>query len=123
MERCTQCGDQFLYCDCPEPLDERKRVPFIRLHWQCCERCGEPWPEMFNVPDKVWRFYILALGQGDKMLCVNCFRLISEWIDGGDYHRNHGGPVMLSEIKPDAPLGSTGRERWEQMHLRSSLED
>src|SRR5271155_984286 len=102
-ERCTQCSGQFLYCDCPEPIEERKRVPFVRLAWLCCERCGAAWPDFFEVPTDVWRFYILALGDGDKLLCIDCFRLISELIDGGAYARAHGGPIMLSEIRPDAP--------------------
>lgn len=31
QERCTQCSGQFLYCDCSQPCEQRKRVPFFRL--------------------------------------------------------------------------------------------
>jgi hypothetical protein len=110
FERCTQCSEQFFACDCPEP---RKRVPFVRLWWRACERCGEPSPDFFNVPDDVWRRYVLALGDGDKLLCEDCFRLIAQLVDGGDYMRSHGEPVLLKDIQPDAPPGSPGRERWD----------
>src|SRR5271166_4017769 len=69
-ECCTKCSGQFLYCDCPEDYSERKRVPYFRLHWQRCERCGAPWPDFFDVPNDVWQHYILSLGSGEKMLCV-----------------------------------------------------
>jgi hypothetical protein len=91
QERCTRCSGQYLYCDCPEPLRKRKRVPFFRLTWLRCERCGMPWPEIFMVPDDVWRHYILALGHGDKMLCFECFKLIAQLTDGGAYAAERGG--------------------------------
>jgi hypothetical protein len=93
-ERCTKCGGQFLYCDCPEDYADRKRVPFFRLHWLCCQRCGAPWPKFFNVPDDVWQHYILSLGDGNPLLCVDCFNFIAELTDGGEYARKHGGPIM-----------------------------
>jgi hypothetical protein len=97
-ERCTQCGDQFLYCDCPEPFEERKRVPYFRV-WghQHCARCDRPWPEFFAVADEAWQFYVLSLGHGDMMLCVDCFNLIAELTDGGACLRRYGVPIMFDD--------------------------
>jgi hypothetical protein len=116
-ERCTKCSGQFLYCDCPEDYHQRKRVPFFRMDWQCCERCGVAWPDFFDVPDKVWKRYVLSLGGGEKLLCIDCFNLIAELTDGGKYLAKHGGAVMLADIKEDAPSGSPGRLRWEDWYV------
>jgi hypothetical protein len=101
-ERCTQCSGQYLYCACPEPRHKRKRVPFFRLNWHRCQRCGIPWPDFFMVPDDVWQHYILALGDGDKMLCLECFKLIAQLTDGGAYAGEHGGATMCmtGEVVP-----------------------
>jgi hypothetical protein len=69
----------------------------FQLRWSRCERCGSPWPAMFMVPDRVWRHYILSLGDGEKMLCLDCFKLIVRLTDGGRYMRKHGEPRMLRE--------------------------
>ncbi|MBL6082485.1 hypothetical protein JMJ56_31455 [Belnapia sp. T18] len=114
-ERCGECGGQFLYCDCPPQLrSKRRRVPFIHLSEQCCARCADPHAEMFDVPNKVWAHYVLALGEGDQWLCFKCFETIADLIDGGAYAREHGGAVMLRNIKPNAPEGSEGRKRWDE---------
>jgi len=115
-ERCTECGGQFLYCDCPGDYEDRKRVPFFRLHWLSCERCGAPWPEFFDVPGDVWRRYILSLGDGNPVLCIDCFNFIAELTDGGAYAREHGGAIMLKDIKPNAPPGGEARARWVLRH-------
>jgi hypothetical protein len=117
-ERCTKCSQQFLYCDCPEDFSKRTRVPYFELAWQRCERCGEPWPDFFDVPDDVWQRYVISLGDGDKMLCICCFNLIAELTDGSAYAREHGGAVMLKDINPDAPASSAGRARWEEWESR-----
>jgi hypothetical protein len=97
-ERCTQCGGQFLYCDCQEPFEERKRVPYFRVWGHLhCARCDRPWPDFFHVADEAWQFYVLSLGHSDRMLCVDCFNLIAELTDGGAYLRRHGVPIMLSD--------------------------
>jgi hypothetical protein len=96
-ERCGKCSGQFISCGCS---GRRKRVPFFRLTWSCCERCGSPWPAMFMVPDRVWRHYILSLGDGDKRLCLDCFKLIVRLTDDGRYMRKHG---KLRRVEKRAP--------------------
>lgn len=97
-ERCTQCSGQFLYCDCPEPYEQRERVPFFdTLGWLHCHRCDMTSPKMFHVADEAWKFYVLDLGDGDKYLCVDCFNVIAELRDGGACLRRYGAPIMIDD--------------------------
>jgi hypothetical protein len=64
---------------------------------ECCACCGSPWPQSFEVPDRVWRHYILSLGDGDKVLCLDCFKLIVRLTDDGRYMRKHGELRMWKE--------------------------
>ena len=117
-ERCTVCSGQFLYCDCPEEFEERKRVPFFDL-WphSHCARCDAPHPEMFHVADEAWKFYVLSLGEGDKFLCVDCFIFIAELTDGSALLRHQ----LTKQAEPGNAKGRTkiniveeGRERQPQ---------
>jgi hypothetical protein len=106
-ERCTECGRQSLYCDCPDDVRvARERVPYFHIGWHLhCARCDAPFPEFFHVADEAWGFYILRLGVTDKhgardqLLCVDCFRLIARLTDGGPMLRRHGCPIMLDDPK------------------------
>jgi hypothetical protein len=73
-------------------------VPYFRV-WghQHCARCDRPWPKFFDVADEAWQFYVLSLGHGDMMLCVDCFNLIAELTDGGACLRRYGVPIMLGD--------------------------
>jgi len=84
-----------------------------------CDRCGEEWPEFFNVPDDCWHYYVVRLGQGEKLLCVPCYQTIVNLIDGGAFASQHGPLVMQDDMRADAPLGSPGRVRWEELTARN----
>jgi hypothetical protein len=123
MERCSECGGQYLYCGCadamPEDIigtdrDKRRRVPFIRWPHHC-GRCGVEWPVFFNVPGAVWCHYI-ELGRRDEIVCLDCWEEISTLIDGRAYERQNGIAILLSEIREDAPPGSEARQRWAAWH-------
>ena len=53
---------------------------------------------MFKVPDDVWRHYILSLGNGERLLCVDCFNVIAKLTDDGVYAREHGGAIMFADL-------------------------
>lgn len=114
MERCSQCSGQFLYCDCPEPITERRRAPFFQFPLRC-DKCGIEWPEFFNVPDAVWQHYILSLGHGDKLLCIDCWHLIIDATDGAAFASEHGDAIMLVDMTDQAPPGSAGYIRRQQI--------
>jgi hypothetical protein len=60
-------------------LDARGRVPYIRYPFFCA-RCGEPWCEMFHVPDAEWDAYIQK-DMRDQVLCRRCYDWIKAVID------------------------------------------
>ena len=60
-------------------LDRRGRIPYIKYPFHC-GRCGEQYPQMFNVPDKEWNFYIQEDMQ-HRVICRPCYDLIKSWID------------------------------------------
>jgi hypothetical protein len=108
--RCT-CGGLMLYCGrLPEPLHYPKKpegVRFFSMHKQCCKRCGALHPDLFKVSDEVWKFYILSLGKSDPLVCLDCFNLIVELTDGGEFLKRHGGePRMLAPLKRDPATGA-----------------
>jgi hypothetical protein len=61
MERCPFCAGQLLWCNCDHPPSEAelegKRHPFIEYP-PMCAKCGEPWPDLFMVPDEEWARYV-----------------------------------------------------------------
>jgi hypothetical protein len=125
FEWCSQCGGQYLYCKCADAMDEdmvatdsdpRPRVPFIRYPL-LCGRCGDHYPEFFNVPDDVWKHYI-EIKHRDDIICRYCFEDIAEMIDSRAYEQEHGTIVMLSEINENAAPGSEARRRWESWDAR-----
>lgn len=102
MEVCPFCGGQLLMCatkrECSKPLVWRSRVPVLYpkagktsvsrvpfiLYPVMCAKCGQLWPEFFNVPDDEWKHYI----QPDKrheVLCHKCYAQIKAMIGVADY--------------------------------------
>jgi hypothetical protein len=63
---------------------------------RCCPRCGVLHPHLFRVADDVWQHYVLNLGQGDQLLCVECFSLIAQLTDDSTYLKEHGDLTMLT---------------------------
>jgi hypothetical protein len=59
-------------------LNQRGRIPFI-VYPNICARCGELWPEMFQVPDAEWARYIEPNMQRE-LLCLNCYNYIKGMI-------------------------------------------
>lgn len=82
MEQCPFCGGQLISCFCQnlgakeqfEAVTAKGRIPYI-LFPNLCARCGKLWPEMFMVPDTLWRKYIPG-AKSDEMLCLACWRKI-----------------------------------------------
>jgi hypothetical protein len=93
-ERCVRCGAQAVFCGHNDnPIAELPRVPFIE--WtNVCASCGQLNPELFDVPNPVWRHYIEPLKRRE-VICLTCWHQIVDLIDGGQYQDHHGGPVPL----------------------------
>jgi hypothetical protein len=106
----------------PAPLMRFTRPP--RLPWReqpppvsgitwcgLCRRCNPP---LFDVPDDVWLHY-LGLDRRHQVVCIQCWRRLTEAIDGGAYQAEHGGPLPLWSdqwrarhgIAPDEPCPMT----------------
>ena len=60
-------------------LESKGRIPWI-LYPNFCARCGEPWPDIFMVPNKEWNKYVEPAMRG-KMLCQSCYSWIKGLID------------------------------------------
>lgn len=60
-------------------LEKKGRVPFI-LYPNICGRCGEVWPNMFNVTDEEWEKYIPEKKR-HLILCRPCYDFIKGCID------------------------------------------
>lgn len=59
-----------------------------------CGLCGGRDPVMFDVPTTVWQHYVEA-EQRHQMVCLACWRRLTEIVDGGQFEADHGGPVAL----------------------------
>lgn len=80
MERCPFCGGQFITCGCNhDNLRMEDRIPWIQYP-VICVKCGELWPDFFNVPDKEWGRYVEP-NKRRAILCRNCYDFIRCVID------------------------------------------
>jgi hypothetical protein len=57
-----------------------------------CGLCVRFEPKLFDVPDKVWRHYIQRENR-HQVVCLRCWRRLTEAIDGGTFQARHGGPL------------------------------
>ena len=62
-----------------EICTQKGRIPFIDIP-QLCVRCGQVWPEMFMVQNKVWLYYTNPELK-NEMLCLDCFQEIRQKVD------------------------------------------
>jgi hypothetical protein len=60
-------------------LNEKGRIPYI-IYPGMCAKCGEIWPDMFNVSDEEWNKYVQPDMRGE-MLCWKCYQYIKAVID------------------------------------------
>lgn len=79
-----------------------------RENW--CGLCRCPAGTFFDVPDDVWLFYV-GEEQSRQILCICCWRWLTDVTDGSAYERRNGGPVALWSpefrrrhgVSPDEP--------------------
>jgi hypothetical protein len=84
--------------------------PSLRWRYNRCGLCRARNPALFGVPNAVWLHYV-GEGQRDQIVCLACWRWLTDAIDGSAFEREHGGPVVLWSrefrrrhgIPPDVP--------------------
>ncbi|MBS7614525.1 hypothetical protein KEJ18_02170 [Candidatus Bathyarchaeota archaeon] len=82
MEICPKCHKQLMTCGCFHNESELSfRIPYI-LILNICGLCGEQWPELFAVPKKEWKKYVIPVLQ-DKNLCRECFEQLKQIFPNG----------------------------------------
>jgi hypothetical protein len=79
VEKCPQCGGQYISCDCPDS-------PFPRWpYWHeplYCQRCGDEIVKMVMHPDVEWNRNV---GDPKALLCEKCYQLLKAWrVDGSE---------------------------------------
>jgi hypothetical protein len=75
------------------------RVPALAWQWvpgresgfNWCGLCRRGNPPLFDVPTPVWLHYIGDEHRG-PIVCLQCWRRLTEAIDGGTFQARDGGP-------------------------------
>ena len=52
-------------------------------------------PDMWNVPDRVWKHYVMMPNRHER-LCLKCWQTLVKKTDGGAYQKKYGKPIMLT---------------------------
>ena len=63
-------------------LDQRGRIPYLRIPHDFCTFCGKPWGIQDKVPDEEWQKFVVPALQ-DATICRPCYdRLVRLFPDG-----------------------------------------
>ena len=72
MEICPECHKQLITCGCFHKRSELPfRIPYILTPVNCA-LCGEQWTDLFAVPSKEWKKYVIPNLQRE-VLCRECY--------------------------------------------------
>lgn len=97
-------------------LEKEGRIPYIRYHL-VCRQCGQKDPEMFNVPDWEWKYYIQRSAR-QVVICQDCYNNIKKVID------KHTSPIdaLIRVTKCKAEAAEEDRKHFEMvMEMRQKL--
>ena len=82
MEICPKCHKQLITCGCFHKKNELPfRIPYILVP-NLCALCGEQWPDLFKVPNKEWKKYVIPVLQ-NKILCRDCYEQLKQIFPNG----------------------------------------
>ena len=79
MERCIDCDGQLISCNCKKK--KFGKIPWIEIP-NICRLCGKIWPEMFSIPDKEWKKFVVPDLQ-KEVLCLSCYQKIKKIFPNG----------------------------------------
>lgn len=91
------------------PIPWKFLNPLRRNNW--CGICRRGNPALFDVPNKVWNYYVES-DQSAQVICLPCWNWLVEVTDDGAFQAQHGRPTALWSdefrrrhgISPDEPM-------------------